>query len=154
MKSATIYNYNDTLLFVTNKRYEDGLVRKTSGIVIYNKDECLRTLGNALVKCFNNFETDVKLDSNSSKGFKDEIFRAVNLRKYNDFLKGSNMIEFVDLGNEVKFQPLKSSIKLKGYQSYKGIIRNHNKEEIGSTLMMKEVLELFEEMRNGESHPA
>jgi hypothetical protein len=154
MKSATIYHYNDSLLFVTNKRFKDGLVRKTSEIVIYNQDECLTTLTNGLIKCFSNFETGVELEPNSSKAFKDEICRTVNLRNYNEFLKGSNMIEFADLGNEIKFQPLKSSIKLKGYKSYKGIIRTHNKEEIQSDLIMKEILELFEEMRNEESHPA
>jgi hypothetical protein len=148
MKSATIYNYKDLLLFVTNNRYTDGMVRKTTQISVFNESECIEILTQALKKSFDDFETEVALEPDSDKKFKSEISKAVGLKKYNDFLIGSNMIELVDFGEEVKLQPLISVTKFKGYESFHRIIESYSKEELGSHQVVQAILRLFDQMKS------
>lgn len=148
MKSATIYNYNDLLLFVVNYRYSDGLVRNTAQISVFNESECSDILTQALIKCFDNFKTEITLEPDSNKTFKSKICKKAGLSKYNDFLKGSNVIEFADFGNEVKLQPLKSATTFKGYESFHGIVETYNKDMLEENCVIQAALKLFEEMKH------
>ena len=154
MKSATIYNYGDLLLFVINNRYTDGIVRKTTQISVFNKSECIEILTKALKNIFDDFETEVSLDPDLDKKFKSEISKAVGLKKYSDFLIASNMIELADFGDEVKLQPLISATKFKGYESFNGIIESYSKEELEKHQVVQAVLRLFEQMKSQINHPA
>ena len=154
MKSTTLYNYGDHLLFVVNHRFNDGIVRMTSEIEIFDVTDCQDTLTRKLKTCFEKFDVGSEYKIEMNKAFQSRISEAVGVKKYNDFIKGSNMIKLVDVGDEIKLQPLKSADKFRGYDSYQGIIESFSKEELESNQVVQAILRLFDQMKSQIDDPA
>lgn len=147
MKSATVYNYKNYLLFVVNHKFSDGLVRMTAEIQLLDISDSANALTSALKLCFERFNNGLDYRSEMNKAFQSRISEAVGVKKYKDFLKDSNMIKLVDFGDEVKLQPLKSTSKFKGYESYQGVIESYSREDLENHKLIQGVLRLFEEMK-------
>lgn len=147
MKSATIFNYKDSLLFVTNHRFSDGIVRMTSEIELCKLNESITTITALLKSCLNKFNVGEDYRPEKNQEFQLDIAGRVGVKKYKEFVKDSNMIKLVDIGNEIKLQPLKSTSKFNGYESYKGIIQSFEREDLENGIILKRVLNLFEVMK-------